>query len=51
MTNPLVITTPLHTTMETDNPQLISFLQEIRPKVTIEFQSKVDDLITYYQKK
>lgn len=37
--------------METDNPQLISFLQEIRPKITIEFQPKIDDLIIYYQKK
>ena len=37
--------------METDNPQLVSFLQEIRQKVSIEFQPKVDDLINYYQKK
>ena len=37
--------------METDNPQLISFLNGIRPNVSIEFQPKIDDLINYYQKK
>ena len=37
--------------MDTDNPQLVTFLQGIRPQLPLEIQPKIDDLIVYYQKK
>jgi hypothetical protein len=44
----LVETSP----METDNPQLVVFLQDLRAKTgSTDGQAKIDDLIVYYQKK
>lgn len=37
--------------MDTDNPQLVTFLQGIRPQLPLEIQPKIDDLVVYYQKK
>lgn len=38
--------------METDNPQLVVFLQDLRAKTgSTDGQAKIDDLIVYYQKK
>lgn len=37
--------------METDNSQLVTFLQGIRSQFPAEIQPKIDDLAVYYQKK
>ena len=37
--------------MDIDNPQLVNFLQGIRPQIPQEIQPKIDDLTNYYQKK